>query len=117
MNGDHTDPDSDPLVWKRTGAEEHPNYDPFDPFTLPDEKGEAQPQADKPPSNKEDEANASDEDDDDADADGWVDLLGSGRLRKRVVIKADKTKARKPKTGDLVTLEVSGTLTRLLNLY
>ncbi len=48
------------------------------------------------------------EKDEDVDADGWLDVLGSGRLKKRVVLSAGTSSAEsvKPRQGDEVRLAV-----------
>ena len=47
-----------------------------------------------------------------SDDEGWLDVLGSGRLKKRTVVEGD-TSAAKPRNGQKVTIHKKGEMIQI----
>ena len=43
-----------------------------------------------------------------SDSEGWLDVLGSGRLRKRTVVEGDTSHGHKPRNGQTVKIHKKG---------
>ena len=49
------------------------------------------------------------------DSDGWLDVLGSGRLRKRTVVEGDTSHGHKPRNGQTVKIHKKGEIICILH--